>query len=259
MFNAIDSIEGPEANPMKLQELINRTHLYRANYKSLQARVGDALEKAGLELTKTASSQNDKVFPFVYQYPSVMVGSSYCGYWASMCMLNVILIGLEAKLQRVKASLTTASVAALDMDIGGASKKSYLMRIIEGLPDRTSLAELWSLPPADGQSKSPLMTAASPKDYPTVSVEDTLKRRNLYVEENIHYAREICRSVENLHKAAFIGPMFLIFALRPAIRTLRSREEKTWIMERLGIISKSFGIAKVEAEVYREHSGQVNP
>lgn len=257
MFNAVDYIDGPEADRTKLQELIQQTHQYRAKYKSLQMRVGEALESAGLELTKVASSQNDKIFPVVYQYPSVLVGSTYCGYWASMCMLNVVLIGLEAKLQRVTASPTTASVVALDMGIGGAGKKPYLMRAIESLPNRTSPAELWAVPPADGGSKSPVITAASPKDYPTMSVEDTLKRRNMYVEENIHYARETCRSVENLHTAAFIGPMFLVFALRAAIRTLRSQEEKAWIMEKLELISKSFGIAKTDAEVYREQSRQM--
>ncbi len=258
IFKAVDYIDGPEADPTKLQELIYQTHLYRANYKSLQTRVGDALEDAGLEPTKTASSQNDKIFPVVYQYPSILVGSSYCGYWASMCLLNVILIGLESKLQPVTASPTTASVVALDMEIGGAGEKPYLMRAIESLPDRTSPAELWALPPADGGYKSPMTRAASPKDYPTMSVEDTLKRRNLYVEENIHYAREICRSVEDLHTSAFIGPMFLIFALRAAIRTLRSQEEKAWIMEKFEVISKSFGIAKAEAEVYKAQSGQRN-
>ena len=256
IFTAVDYIDGPEADPTKLSELIHQTHLYRASYKSLHTRVGDALEEAGLEPTKTASSKNDKIFPVVYQYPSILVGSSYCGYWASMCMLNVILIGLEAKLQPVTASPTTASVVALDMDIGGVGKKPYLMRAIESLPDRTSPAELWALRPADGGSKCPLTTAASPKDYPTMSVEDTLKRRNLYVEENIHYARETCRSVEFLHTSAFIGPMFLVFSLRAAIRTLRSQEEKAWIMEKLEVISKSFGIAKTEAEIYREESGQ---
>ena len=258
LFNAVDYIDGPEADRTKLQELIQQMHQYRAKYKSLQARVGEALESAGVELKKVASSQNDKIFPIVYQYPSVMVGSSYCGYWASMCMLNVILIGLEAKLQRVNASPTTTSNVALDMGVGGLGKKPYLMRAIESLPDRTSPAELWALPTADRGSKSPVGTAASPKDYPTMSVEDTLKRRNMYVEENIHYARETCRSVENLYTAVFLGPMFLVFALRAAIRTLRSQEEKAWIMEKLEFMSKRFSIAKVEAEVYREHSGQIN-
>ena len=258
IFKAVDYIDGRGADPTKLQELIRQAHLYRSTYKSLQKRVGDALEEAGLEPTKTASSQNDKLFPVVYQYPSILVGSTYCGYWATMCMLNVVLIGLEAKLQTVIASPTTASVVSLDMGVGGAGKKPYLMRAIESLPDRTSPAELWALPPADGEAKSPLTTAASPTDYPTMGVEDTLKRRNLYVEENIHYARETCRSVENLHTAAFLGPMFLVFSLSAAIRTLRSREEKAWIMEKLAVISKNFGIAKTEAEVYREQSGQRN-
>ena len=258
IFKAVDYIDGPEVDPIKLHELISQTHLYRASYKSLHTRVGDALEEAGLEPTKIASSQNDKLFPVVYQYPSILVGSSYCGYWTNMCMLNVVLIGLEAKLQPVTANPTTASVVALRMDTGGAGKKPYLMRAIESLPDRTSPAVLWALPPTDGGSKSPPTTAASPIDYPTMSIDDTLKRRNLYVEENIHYARETCRSVENLHTAAFMGPMFLVFSLRAAIRTLRSPEEKAWIMDKLEVISKSFGLAKTEAEVYREQSGQRN-
>lgn len=256
IWKVVDYIDGPEADPTELQELIDQTHLIRANYKSFQTRIEDALEKAGMKPTKTASPQNDKTFPIVYKYPSILVGASYCGYWARMCTLNVLLIGLEAKLQPATASRNTASVVALNMGTGGAGRKTYLMRTIESLPHCTSPAELWTLPQADGGSKSPLILVASPRDYPTMSVEDTLKRRNSYVEENIHYARETCRSVEYMHTAAFIGPMIIVFSLRPAIKTLRSQEEKAWIMEKLGVIGKNFGIAKIEAEIYREQSGQ---
>ena len=209
-----------------------------------------------MEPTKTVLSKNDKIFPVVYQYSSMMIGGSYCGYWTAMSRLNVVLIGLEAKLQPVTVSRTTASVVALDMGIDGAGGKTYLVRAIENRPHDSFPAELWALPPADGGSKSPLIAVASPKEYPTVSVEDTLKRRNLYVEENIHYAREACRSMEYMHTAAFLGPLTLVYPLRAAIRALRSREEKAWVMEKLGVISKSFGIAKIEAEIYREQSGQ---
>ena len=199
IWKAVDYIDGPEADPTELQELIDQTHLFRASYKRLQTRIEDALPEVGMEPTKTVSSKNDKIFPVVYQYPSMMIGASYCGYWTVMSRLNVVLIWLEAKLQPVTVSRTTASVVALDMGIDGAGGKTYLVRAIENRPIDRFPAELWALPPADGGSKSPLITIASPKEYPTVSVEDTLKRRNLYVEENIHYAREACRSVEYMH------------------------------------------------------------
>ena len=256
IWKTVDYIDGPEADPTELQELIDQTHLFRASYETLQTRIEDALPEAGMEPKKTVSSKNDKTFPVVYQYPGIMVGASYCGYWTVMSKLNVALIGLETKLQPMTASRTTASVVALDMGIDGAGGKTYLVQAIENLHNRTFPAELWALPPADGVYNSPLVTVASPKEYPTVSVEDTLKRRNLYVEENIHYAREACRSVEYMHTATFIGSLSLIISLRVAIRTLRSREEKAWVMEKLGVISKNLGIAKIEAEIYREQSGQ---
>ena len=173
-----------------------------------------------------------------------------------MSWLNVVFIGLEAKLHPVTASHTTASVVALEIGIDEVGGKTYLVRAMNNQPNRIFPAELWALPPANEGSKPPLITVASPKEYTTVSVEDILKRRNLYVEENIHYAREACRSVEYMQKAAFIGPLFIIYSLRAAIRTWRDREEKTWVMEKLGEISKKIGVAKIEAEIYREQSGQ---
>ena len=256
IWKAVDYIDGSEADPTQLQELIDQTHLFRASYKRVQTRIEDALPEAGMEPTRTVLSKNDKIFPVVYQYPNFMIGESYCYYWTVMSTLNVVLIGLEAKLQPVTASRTTASVVALDMGIDGASGKAYLVRATENLDNPTFPAELWALPPADGAYKSPLITVTSPKEYPTVSVEDTLKRRNLYVEENIHYAREACRSVKYMHTAALIYSLSLVNSLRVAIRTLRDREEKAWVMEKLGVISKNCGIAKIEAEIYRERSGQ---
>ena len=73
-----------------------------------------------------------------------------------------------------------------------------------------------------------------------------------YLAENIHYAREACRSVESMATSAFLGPLFLIFALRGAMRTLRAPEEKAWIMKKLDGISKIFSMAKTEADVYKE-------
>ena len=154
------------------------------------------------------------------------------------------------------ASHTTASVVALEMGIDEVGGKTYLVRAMDNQPNRIFPAELWALPPANEGSKPPLITVASPKEYTTVSVEDTLKRRNLYVEENIHYAREACRSLEYMQTAAFIGSIFMMYPLRAAIRTLRSQEEKAWVMEKFGEISKKIGVAKIEAEIYREQSGQ---
>lgn len=256
MWKAVDYIDGSEADPTELQELIDQTHLFRESHNRVLTRMEDALQEDGMEPTKTASSKNDKIFPAVYQYPSLIIGALYCLHWTVMSRLNVVLIGLEAKLHPVTASHTTASVIALDMGIDGAGGKTYLVRPIDNPPDRIVPAELWALPPANGGFESALITVASPKEYPTVSVEDALKRRNLYVEENIHYAREACRSVEYMQTAAFIGPCFIINSLRVAIRTLRSREEKAWVMRKLGEISKKIGVAKIEAEIYRQQSGQ---
>ena len=258
IWKAGDCIDDPEANPKELQALIDQTHLVRARYKSCHTRFEDELRGAGMEPTEIVSSKNDTVFPVVYQYPSIEIGASYCDYWSLMSRLNAVLIGLEAKLQPVTMSLTTASVAALDMSSDGAGEKTYLMRAVDYLGSRSFMAELWTLPPADGGSKSPLVTVANPKDFSTVDVEDTLKRRNLYVEENVHYAREACKSVEYMQTAAVVVPRFLVYSLKIAIRTLRSPEEKAWVMEKLGVFSKTFDIARVEAEIYREQSVQLS-
>ena len=247
---AVDYIDGLRQSAAKLQELVRQGHLYRSKYEMLQQRTSNALKDADQGLTKTASSQNDKLFPVVYQFSSVFIGSFYCGYWATMSMLNTLLIGLEAKLHTATANPTPVSAVALDLGIllGGPDKNPYFGRVMKNLHENSSPEVLLSLAQNDGRVDPEL---ASPKDYPTMSAEDTLKRRNIYMEGNIHHAREICRCVEKMSTSeALMAPLSLVYALRGAIRILKLPEEKAWIMHKLHLLSKQFGIARTEAELY---------
>ena len=266
IFEAVDYIQLGRYDQELLESLVRRGHQYRCNYKVIQTQLVDSLSYAGQEPTKASSAMDDKLFPVVYKYPGTMVASyvgsplfkcythllteaQYCGYWATVSMLNVVLIGLESKLQAMNASPTTAT--HFDLALEGINKKPYMLRAMDSLAGHRASAEMWTLNGSDKEVESPVSAPPSPKDYPIMSAEETLKRRNMYLAENIHYAREVCRSVEWV-TSALLGPLFITFALRAALRTLRAEEEKTWILTKLDDISKVFGMAKTEAEVYRE-------
>ena len=70
--------------------------------------------------------------------------------------------------------------------------------------------------------------------------------------ENIHCARETCRSVESMSMSMFLGPMFLVFALRMALRVLEDEGERSWILGKLDGISVTFGFARAEKERFLE-------
>ena len=177
IVHAVDYMHDGVPQQQLLQELVRRGHQYRSSYKGIHNRMVEALQEAGQEPTKTPSSLNDKLFPIVYQYPGILVASFYCGYWTGMSMMNVVLIGLESKLQSL--SVSPAASPSIALEFGDHGVKPYMSRAMESLPDRTTPPELWSLAAPERGSAFPVAAALSPKDYPTMSAEDTLKRRNL--------------------------------------------------------------------------------
>jgi hypothetical protein len=74
-----------------------------------------------------------------------------------------------------------------------------------------------------------------------------------YQEESLANARASCMAVESLSTSAFLGPLYLIFALRVAWYTFESdAQEREWILERLDGLSCHLGIARRLLDVQEE-------
>ena len=248
-------------DPEMLEELASQGRSHRSTYKEVQARLLNALQSEGHEPTKTASSYNDKLFPVVYQFPDLLVASLYCGYWSLLSIINITLIGLEAKLSEVYnqrgeleslPTYTTTFMRISDFNSGQPTRRFATASPStphegEAVQHDTDIdvPKVWSLAADLRKSPSPQSTTA-----------DTASRRSKYLAENIINSRETCKSVEFMSTTAFLGPLFLIFALRVAIRVLEGHEEKAWILKKLADISKNMGLAKTEADVYVEHQQQ---
>ena len=225
-----------------LSNLVRQGHRLRSNYKSLHSRFHNILRDAGQEPSVKASASNDDVFPVVYQYPATAIGSFYLSYWSFIVMINVVLIGLEARLSELSSpEPPNPERQALDQSPPQTSQ----------LPHRT-MPRLWMLSERVRRGTSPVARAGSPSDYPTMNEDDTRHRREIYMTENIMCAKETCKSVESISLSVFLGPLFLIFALRVALGVLTDEREKQWIMGKLSKIGKSFGIAKVELDFYQQ-------
>ncbi|KAL6720354.1 hypothetical protein ACLMJK_002275 [Lecanora helva] len=225
-----------------LRNLVSQGHGYRSNYKHLHARFVEILEDAGQAPTMTASVSDDKLFPIVYQFPNNLIGSFYCSNWSFTIMLNVVLIGLEARL----AEYTSPDPPSLE--------RQSPTNIQPPQPPHASRAfpMLWQLTETQRRSTSPTPVGDSPSDFTTMSEDDTAHRRQHYLAENIACARETCKAVESISLSVFLGPLFLIYALRIALGVLTDEMEKQWILRKLTAIGKSFGIARVEIEQYNQ-------
>lgn len=66
-----------------------------------------------------------------------------------------------------------------------------------------------------------------------------------YKTENREAALECCRSTDYMETSSFLGPFFVIFALRLSWNWLEQREEKLWVVDRLRKIGeKNMSMAK---------------
>lgn len=267
-----------------LQDLVRRGHMHRSNHKSIHKRCVEALREAGQLPFEVPSPLDDKVFPVVYQYPGILVASIFCCYWAILKALNIILIGLEAKLSAMESTYQTSeeqltpsqTLAARNMpqtpenvtgvilaestqprDMESAALASGAAVTGSGetaqiLPDRTSLSPATDLATGPRSSRSPTPAATSPTDYPTMSPNDTAKRREMYMAESIHSAHQICKSVESISTAIFLGPIFLIFSLKSISKMQDDPVVKEWVLRKMELLGKTWGLAKKEAEFARE-------
>ena len=262
-----------------LQDLVRRGHMHRSNHKAIYNRCREALREAGQEPTETPSSVDDEVFPTVYRFPGTLVASFFCSYWSLLKVLNITLIGLEAKLSAIESAgaisqeqmtpvqtlaarnmvftrenLTSVVVAestpARDVESAVLISNTNVTGsggTLEVLPDRplsSPVTDLAARARSSRSSRSSTPAATSPTDYPTMSPGDTAKRRQLYITENKHCAHEICKSVENLSTASFLGPIFLIFSLKAVTRMLDSSREREWVLRKMEELGTTWGLAK---------------
>ena len=258
-----------------LQDLVRRGHTHRSRHQAIYDRFIETLKEAGQEPREVPSSVDDKVFPVVYQFPGIVVASKFCSYWSLLKILNVALIGLEAKLSAVNSTFqdpqegnTPAQIlAARKMKISPENITNVVVAETQQPGDQESPAlsresnirgseDATQFPPdltftrlvSTKFSGSPLAGPSSLTDYPSMSASDTAKRREMYMAENKHCARQICKSVENVCTSAFLGPLFLIFALRVVNRMFDSLEEKEWALGKLKGLGRTWGVAKEDAD-----------
>lgn len=284
----VDYMAGGGQDRSVLQDLVRRGHMHRSNHKAIHNKCAEALRDAGQEPTEVPSSVHDKVFPIVYQFPGILVASFYCTYWSLLKVLNIALIGLEAKLSALdspgqmsrnqitptqmlaarnmlfnRENLTRIVVAeSLPAESTAASAHSHIPNVADNrnfpmtLPDRTSSSSVRDAAVGTRSSKSQTPDVSSPTDYPTMSPSDTAKRRQMYMAENKYCAHQICKSVENISTAAFLGPIFLIFSMKACNRMLDDPVEKEWVVRKMKLLAKTWGLAKDETE--REGIGPVD-
>lgn len=263
-----------------LQDLVRRGHMHRSNHKAIFKRCVEALREVGQEPTEVPSSVDDKVFPIVYRYPGILAASFFCSHWSLLKLLNITLIGLEAKLSAIESASQTSlervtpvqSLAARNMAFSRENLTNVIVaestpardvesavltsndnftgsaEIPKPVRDRTSASAVIDLAMEARSSGSTILAANSLSDYPTTSPSDTAKRRQMYVAENKHCAHQICKSVENVSTAAFLGPIFLIFSLKAIARMLDSPTEKEWVLRKMRALGQTWGLAKKEAE-----------
>ena len=228
-------VEQAIGNPDTTSERFSRLHTkaltHRSSFRSIHDRMGQEMLAAGTGPTETASSLQDSLFPVVYTYPDIHIATHYCCYWTIMCAINIAILGLEAKI----ASSQAKPAGPLPMEA-------------QGLPRPAPVPSNDNTP----ASPSPEMSDPSPKGI-SFFWAAAKSRGNLptYVAENAGYAREICKSAEFMYRTPFLGPLFLVVALRMALRMFISEAEKAWIVRMLKDIGERMGFAVVEVERYK--------
>ena len=275
VMEAVTYMASGGRDPLVLQDLVRRGHTHRSNHQAIYNRFIETLKEAGQEPREVPSSVEDKVFPIVYQFPGIVVASKFCSYWSLLKILNFALIGLEAKFSAVisifqdpQEGITPAQILAArkikispenitnvvvaeSKESGGEESPALSLEsdvrasgyATQSLPDLT-----FTRPVSTKSSGSPLAEPSSLTDYLTMSPSDTAKRREMYMAENKHCARQICKSVENVCTSAFLGPLFLIFALKVVGRMFDSWEEKEWVLRKLKGLGRTWGVAKEDAD-----------
>ena len=230
------AIRNPQTKTERFSRLRTKALTHRSSFRSIHDRMGQEMLAAGTGPTETTSSLQDSPFAIVYTYPDIHIATHYCCYWTIMCAINIAILGLEARLASVEViQPRPPSIEAQDLPRPAPVLSNDNPRISSS-PDAND-------PPPRGIS-SFWAAAKSRGNSPT------------YIAENASYAREICKSAEFMYRTPFLGPLFLVVALRLALRMFISEAEKAWIVKMLKDIGKRMGFAVVEVERYRSLRSQ---
>ena len=213
-------VQDVDANPTDLEDLRNEGLAHRSNFRSVHTRMGEELVALGLEPTQVVSQCNDGMFPIVYDYPDMHIASLYCCYWAAMCALNISIIALENRMSGLV-------VSRFQTPLEDAQRAAGFV-----FP-----AEMYALS-ADPNNGLIWKAAKQGADL------------HSYLAENANHARDICKSAAYMSNTPFLGPLYLLFGMRLAVRMPLRREEKQWVLVRMNEIGMSMGLARVEIERY---------
>ncbi|KAL6716762.1 hypothetical protein ACLMJK_006330 [Lecanora helva] len=220
LANASELVRSAEAGTSDLEDLRTEGLAHRSEFRRIHTKMGEELAGAGLQPTKVASTHNDAMFPLVYHYPDMHIASLYCCYWAAMCAINITIIALETRMTGFIVS------PPVPLEISPAPASNLVPSELYAPSPNGGAGLLWKAAKEGG------------------------KRTHGYIFENAANAREISKSAEYMANTPFMGPLYLLFGIRLALRMPLSREEKSWVLVRLREIGGSIGLARVEIERY---------
>ena len=176
------------------------------------------LVKTDTEITEHVSRINDEIFRIIYEYPDISIAWLFCTYFAVTCAVDIFIMSLKAN-----------AVGLYDPD------------------STTNLGEpLFPFDPSAELPPHALLNewgAAWDAAYKLGSKHELLR-------ELADCAHEMCKSGEYMSRAPFLGPLFLIFSFRMALRMPITRQEKNWILESLTKASDGMGLAMTEVQRY---------
>jgi len=272
---AVSAVLDPNSNLEDLKNLLARAYAHRAILRDLFERLCNALKKAGLDRkVRPASPQGNKAtpFPLLYEYPDIHIAAMYCGFYNISTAINVSIIGLESRLQRAYQHPTPSGSQAQqyaqrrhsrspnpDVPPSQYQAQQYSPpQIFDPNPtiDPSQLTQPPTLPsqplPSTRRSTpfnptrsshSPVSTPQRQTQYPLFASVATSSPSHLLFKENLFYATEICESNPDMARAPFLGPLFLVMALRVSLRIVRGEREKEWVIDVLEGIGRRMGLA----------------
>ncbi|KAG8528785.1 uncharacterized protein KY384_006473 [Bacidia gigantensis] len=222
VVRALRVVSAKDPSTDDLQAALRKGQGHRERFKAIKSRMDAQFPKLGLAPNLVPSAHKDELFPEIWQYPDVHVASIFTGYCAMMCLLNVSLMGLEAKIKRLYTEAHHAPVGVADI------VEHYVLQ------DGTVIR-----PP---RAPRPLWDAAAQVD------------EHPYRAESIDLARDVCKSSEWMSNQPFLAPLFLLLSLRLTLRILPLQVERQWVIDMLLRISAKMQLAKSVIEDFESFS-----
>lgn len=199
--------------PTELKIHIDLGRRKRETFHDLGRRMRDEFHALDIAPSEIPSKDPDCPYDTVYQYRDVHVASMYIGYWAFNVSLNICLMGLESKLANLYPIAVSPPINQLDESVP-TTLPSGITRHKAAGP-----RPLWD-------------AAAKIETHP-------------YRQETLGFAREVARSAEWNSDQPFLGPMFLVLALRMGMRVLQEKKERQWVVGILEKIGDRMALARM--------------